>query len=178
MFKIGYIQRLKHIYLNLFSAYFNPLMKLKIYAFKSLHNLVMKIIKFVLSSYNIFITSFNLSYLCFFLLNNFSRCVEPKPYVHIEKKENNQNHLSTNQPVQSTTSITTTTTTSTTTTTTTSSTSLSLGSVQFPDQNVRFVPCVQPNKCLGSVYDIGSGEHLTRYGVLPQCSDGMIRKIS
>ena len=153
-------------------------MKLKIYAFKSLHNLGLKIIKFVLSLYNIFITSFNLSYLCFFLWNNFSRCVEPKPYVHIEKKENNQNHLSTNQPVQSTTSITTTTTTSTTTTTTTSSTSLSLGSVQFPDQNVRFVPCVQPNKCLGSVYDIGSGEHLTRYGVLPQCSDGMIRKIS
>ena len=99
--------------------------------------------------------------------------MEPKPYVHIEKKENIQNHLSTPQPVQSTTSTTT-----TTTTTTTSSTSLSLGSVQFPDQNVRFVPCVQPHKCLGSVYDIGSGEHLTRYGVLPQCSDGMIRKIS
>jgi len=49
--------------------------------------------------------------------------------------------------------------------------------LQLPDQSVRLVPCVQRTKCIGSVYDPNSVEHLSRFGVLPQCSGSMIRCI-
>jgi len=51
---------------------------------------------------------------------------------------------------------------------------------QHRPENVNLVPCVQHHRCigpLGTFYNSGSGDHLSRFGVLPQCSPGMIRCI-